>query len=235
METPENRMPRATSDWDAVAASHLAALPPQLRDELMASARLRHVPAGVHVHREGPVARHFTLVVSGLVRVYVTARDGRTLTVRYARTGSLLGALTLFGSNELPASIQAVVGADLLEFDPALVRRLAERDARVARMLIDELSERVTSFIAEIPGSAFGSVRARVAKHLLDLASGGGNDGPLLVAVAQQELADAVGTSREVVVRALRELRAGGLLETGRGHIRLLDPERLVREWNKGS
>jgi hypothetical protein len=54
----------------------------------------------------------------------------------------------------------------------SLVRRAAERDLRVPRALLDELSERVLSFIAEIP-SAFATVRGRVARHLLDLASEG--------------------------------------------------------------
>ena len=48
--------------------------------------------------------------------------------------------------------------------------------------------------------------------------------------IGQQDLADAVGTVREVVVRALRELREAGVLRTGRGAIVVLDPERLARE-----
>ena len=219
----------------SISLSHLASLPTAVLDSLTATSRLRGVPAGTVVHGAGPVESHFTLVVPGLVRVYVTARDGRSLTVRYCRAGSLLGALTIFGATQLPASIQSLVDTHLLEFDPVIVRDLCEREARVSRVLIDELSERVHAFLAEIPGSAFASVRERVARHLLDLASDDQSTDGLMVAVGQQGLADAVGTSREVVVRALRELREAGLIETRRGLIRLLDPERLVDEWNKGS
>jgi CRP/FNR family transcriptional regulator, cyclic AMP receptor protein len=139
--------------------------------------------------------------------------------------------VSLFASPfSLPATIQAVTDADLLAFRPSVVQRAAERDARVARALIDELSERVLSFIAEIPGSAFATVRQRVARHLLDLASEGQTGPELVAAVGQQDLADAVGTVREVVVRALRELRQAGLLETRREGIVLLDPDRLLSE-----
>jgi CRP/FNR family transcriptional regulator, cyclic AMP receptor protein len=51
-----------------------------------------------------------------------------------------------------------------------------------------------------------------------------------VAAIGRQELADAVGSVREVVVRALRELRQAGLLETRRDGITLLDPERLMRK-----
>jgi CRP/FNR family transcriptional regulator, cyclic AMP receptor protein len=139
--------------------------------------------------------------------------------------------VSLFASPfSLPVTIQAVTDADLLAFRPSVVQRAVERDARVARTLLDELRERVLSFIAEIPGSAFATVRQRVARHLLDLASESQSGPELVAAVGQQELADAVGTVREVVVRALRELRRAGLLETRRAGIVLLDPERLLSE-----
>jgi Oxidoreductase molybdopterin binding domain/Cyclic nucleotide-binding domain len=135
--------------------------------------------------------------VAGLVRVYVTAPDGRTMTVRCCRPGALIGVVSLFASPfSLPATIQAVTEADLLAFRPSVAQRAAERDAGVARALIDELSERALSFIAEIPGSAFATVRQRVTRHLLDLASESQTGSELVAEIGQQNLADAVGSVR---------------------------------------
>lgn len=50
------------------------------------------------------------------------------------------------------------------------------------------------------------------------------------VPVTQRELAEAVGTAREVVVRVLRDLRTAGIVTTHRDHIEILDPIRLSRE-----
>lgn len=216
---------------DALERSHLRPLPVATKDSLISSASLVHVPAGGTLHREGDGAAHLELVVSGLLRVYVTALDGRTLTVRYCRSGSILGAVSLFSSPfSMPASVQAVTDAEILAMSASSIARVAERDVALARVLIDELSDRVLSFIAEIPGSAFATVRQRVARHLLDLASAT-QDGPeLVVTISQQALADAVGSVREVVVRALRELRTEDCISTGHGGIVLLDPERLSDE-----
>jgi CRP/FNR family transcriptional regulator len=119
---------------------------------------------------------------------------------------------------------------------PAVARRLAGTDARIARVLLTELSERVKGFIVEISGGAFTTVRQRVARHLLDLASQG-MSGPaeLRVLVSQRELADAVGTVREVVLRVLREFRAEGLIRTERDRIVIVDPVQHTREqgWNQ--
>ncbi len=188
------------------------------------------VPGGALLHRQGTTAPHLEIVVSGLLRVYVSTPDGRTMSVRYCRHGALVGVVSLFASSfSLPATIQAVTDTDLLALRASVVRRAAERDPRVARALLDELSERVLAFIAEIP-SAFASVRQRVARHLIDLASDSERDSGLRVRIGQQELADAVGTAREVVVRALRDLREEGVLQTGRHGIVILDPERLAAE-----
>ena len=215
----------------ALERSHLRSLPQQTKDDLVSGASLIRVPPGGLLHREGDRAAHLELVVSGLLRVYVTALDGRTLTVRYCRAGSILGAVSLFAAPfSMPASVQAVTGAEILAMAAPSVAQAAERDVMLARALIDELSDRVMSFIAEIPGSAFATVRQRVARHLLDLASANQHGPELAVTISQQALADAVGSVREVVVRTLRELRAEGWIETGPRGIVLLDAERLSGE-----
>ena len=230
----------------AVSRSHLRDLPGDVVDELLVGAGRVRIAAGSVTHREGEDAPHLELVIAGVVRVFVTAPDGRTMTIRYCRPGALIGAVSLFATGfALPATTQALMDAELLRLSPAAARRAAARDARVAQAFLSELSERVLSFMWEIPGSAFATVRQRVARHLLDMASERLPEpasaprprSELTVNVSQRELAEAVGTAREVVVRVLRELRQDGVVRTGRDQIVIADPDRLIREsgWNPGS
>lgn len=220
----------------ALAASNLSRLRGTALQRLLAGARLVRVPAGSVTHREGETVEYLELVVDGLVRVFVTAPDGRSMTVRYARHGALIGVVSLYADGlRMPAGTQAVLDATVLRLSPDVVRKVAAQDADVADALLHELADRVLSFIHEITDSAFNSVRHRVARHLLDLASqesrAGGGVGPALtVPVSQQKLAEAVGSVREVVVRALRDLRESGAISTHRDHIEILDPVRLSRE-----
>ena len=143
----------------------------------------------------------------------------------------------------MPGSLHALVDSELLELQPDVVRRLARHEIAVANALLDELSERVVAFVAEIPGSAFTTVRQRIARHLLHLATEQPGGQALVARVTQQRLADAVGTVREVVVRELRGLREERVVETGSGSITILDPGRLAEDadetiatgWNPGS
>lgn len=226
----------------AVRASHLRDLPPDVLDDLFTDGVRAKVPAGSVTHREGDGAPYLDMVVAGVIRILVAAPDGRAMTIRYCRPGELLGAMSLFSPDfSEPATKQALVDVELFKMSPARVSRAAEQDVRVSRVLLTELSERARNFVHEVSGSAFATVRQRVARQLLDLASTGPRedapDGELSVDITQRDLAATAGTVREVVVRVLRGLRQDGAVRTERDRIVILDPTLLTAElgWNQSS
>jgi CRP/FNR family transcriptional regulator len=107
----------------------------------------------------------------------------------------------------------------------------ARRDPQVSWAIAEELSRRLFEVLEQTAVNAFGSVRQRVAAHLLDLASDRQRPrGRLVAHVSQQELADAAGSVREVVARALRDLRVAGIVATTADSVVILDPARLYAE-----
>jgi CRP/FNR family transcriptional regulator, cyclic AMP receptor protein len=215
----------------ALAASHLGGIASDRLIQLIADAVQVDVRAGSTLRREGELGPHLELVVSGLVRIYLAGPDGRTLTVRYCRVGALMGAVSLFTPGYImPGSMQALIDTRLLVFRPGAVAALAATDHDVSRAFLLELGDRVVSFVAEIQDRAFATVRQRIARHLLDLASQHQRGPDLVAPISQQDLADAAGTVREMVVRVLRQLRAEGTVKTGRHGIVILAPDRLLAE-----
>lgn len=221
--------PAITALTTAVARSHLARIGPTAVAALLQESRFNELPAASTLRRVGERGPHLEMVVSGLVRVFLESADGRRLTIRYCRAGDLLGAASLFRPGFLmPGSLQALTDSVVVSFDPRSARQLARDDLSVAEALLNELSERTLFFVAQISGTAFTTVGQRVARHLLDLASEAQRGDELRADVSQQDLADAAGSVREVVVRVLREFRAAGLIETRRGTILLRAPEALL-------
>jgi CRP/FNR family transcriptional regulator len=209
---------------------------------VLAGSRPVQVSARALTHNEGEAQPHLELVVEGVVRVFVSADDGRTMTVGYCRPGCLIGVMSLFMEDcstedcRMPVYTQALTDTSLLRLVPSTVSHAARDNGVIAVALLHELSEAARQFIHEFPGSVFTTVRQRVARHLLDLAADGpslatsGACEPLTVIVSQRDLADAVGSVREVVARALSELQGAGMVCTYRDHIEILDPVRLSRE-----
>ena len=217
-----------TPDVAAPSSGFLAALSPAARDDLMRDAIRLDIPAGTIAYRDWEVPRT-ALVADGLLRVYVQSSNGRQTTLRYARAGDLIGVPVAVGG-PVGVSVQALTDTIVWMLNPTALQRLGHADARFAWAIAEEVTRRLYEVIEIFTGNAFGSLRQRVARQLLDLAAEQQRGQGLIARVTQQELADAAGTVREVAARVLRQMREQGLVDTTRQGIRILDPAGLQRE-----
>ena len=189
--------------------------------------------AGALAFRPGPPARAF-LLDKGLARVYMSARDGREATVAFVHPGNLVGARNLIRGIPIEhdpplTGVQAVVDSTLTLLDIEKVRRLAASDIDVMTALATHLAQRVHYDLLVVAVRTLGTVSERLAFDLLDRASQTQvADGRLEASATHEELAYSIGSSREVVGRNLKELRAAGIVETSPGKTRIVRPERLA-------
>ena len=213
-----------------IAANLLGELPAPLRARILADALPVELPAGGTIYRDEGDPRCL-LIVAGLVRVVVSAPDGRTLTIRYARAGELLGVPTIIGG-PVPVSAELVTDAKLLLVNARTLRHLGQTEPAVSWLLAREVTRRLYDTIDAVADRAFGSLRQRVARHLLDLAVEE-QDGGLVASVTQQALAEAVGSARPAVAKVVAELRDLGLVATAAPGIAILDAEGLhAQTWS---
>ncbi|HEU4354891.1 MAG TPA: Crp/Fnr family transcriptional regulator [Actinomycetota bacterium] len=212
---------------DGLQDGFLFTLPADAAERLVGEGIRISVPAGSVVYRDEEAPR-VIVVVSGLLRVFLSSEDGRQVTVRYARSGDIAG-LPLVVGGPAPMSIQAMTGSSILALRVDALRSMLGSDPAVATACAEELTRQLYRALDEISEHTFLSVRQRVARHLLDLVEVGAGP-PLVVELSQQELADEIGTVREVVTRTLRQLREEGMIETSREGVQLLDPVRLSEE-----
>jgi CRP/FNR family transcriptional regulator len=212
-----------------------SSVPIETITSLIDGGRIVEFPAGRTVYAEADAER-LAVVLQGLLRVYMHAGDGRQVTVRYVRAGDLLGVPALV-AGPAPVFVQAVTAGDAFFFDIDRVKHAALTDAPLAWALAREAAHRLYDVLEELAGNTFASVRQRVARHLLDLAaSRPGVNRTLAAPVNQQDLANSVGSVREVVARVLAEFRAERLVRTSPGRVDILDPVRLSHQlWSRAS
>ena len=216
----------------AIGRSFLAALPDAALDRLLDGAVLESVAAGTTTYRAGGEPQP-SLIVSGLFRSYFSGPDGRQVTVRYAREGDVLGVVAAHGG-PAPLHVQALTDAKRLRLEIGTLRDIARHDVDVAWALTGELTNTIYALWHELAATAFATVPQRVARHLLEISAREqeAEGGTLIAHVSQQELADLVGSVREVVARALRELRDEQIVRVSRSGIEVIDPTLLAaRAW----
>jgi CRP/FNR family transcriptional regulator len=215
----------AHPDWTQ-GEPDLAALDPRTRARL-AQVHPVEVPPGAVLFRPGEAVKGYVLVLEGRVSAHLVGPTGRGVVLYRVTAGQscLQSSLGLLGGDDAysaeavadtPCRIAILPGAlfrDLLDTSPgfrALV--FAALAARMQEMM--RLTERMT----------FGRVSARLARLLLELA---GPDGT--VRATQDDMAQTLGTAREVVARNLAALEGAGLVRRGRGRVIVTDPAGLGR------
>ena len=207
------------------ASSGPELLPPALLAEIAAGGAIRRFPAHAVLITEGDVADTLFIIVSGRVKVYAANEGGREVILNSHGPGEMVGELALDGGPRSasamttePTSCAVVSGARLRDFI------VAHPD--FALHLIHHLIARVRGLTGNVKSLALDDVYVRVSTLLQRLAvAEGGQPGAVRVLpgkMTQQEIADHVGASREMVSRVFKELTRGGYVDVQGGRIRLL-------------
>ena len=184
-------------------------------------------PAGAHVFHPGSPPKTF-LIDRGLVRAYTTVPDGRQATVGFRHPRELVGG-TMAVSHPPRLLAQVVVESTLTTLDMENVRNLLSTEIEVVAALATQLSARLRNGTWLIAIRTLGNIRERLAYDLLERATRSQLVvGRLDVIATHTELADSIGSSREVVGRALSALRFEGIVETAPGLVWVSDPIRLA-------
>lgn len=204
------------------------ALGPHADDLLVNASEVLVAPGEVYYHVTNGNLPTLCVVVSGLTRVYTTSSQGRQMTIRYAGPGSAIGLPVLLMPSDMPAyslGVQALTTCKLLSLSPQRFRALATSESLNLWPLCTELARLLVDDCRLLSRNLFQPVRARVARHLLDL-SYKANDS-LVVSATQQDVADAIGSVRAVVSRVIVELKKDGLIRREQNLYVIADPARL--------
>ena len=186
----------------------------------------RTLPRGKRVIEKGLPVSGAYFVLSGQLRVYTFGPGGKEATLYFIRPGEtcVLALNSLFNDLLYPAWVEAAADTVVGIVPGAVYRTLFERERSVQDLTVRSLSTAVFRLMAELEEIHTTRLDQRLAAFLLTHASSDG-----VVLGTQQELAHHIGTTREVVARQLGEWVASGLVQTGRGRLRLLKTQALAQ------
>lgn len=216
-----------------VPASILAAYPElaRIRDK----AWLTAIQSAVH-HRfsartillrgDAPVSQ-FLLMIEGTVRVYYPAHDGREITLYRVQPGDLciLSLNSLYQNRYFDVVAQAETDVYALAISAAEFRAALAASEAFRTYVLSTLSGRVCELMCLVQDTAFQTLNVRLAcllGRLFERAKTG------TIQVTHQQLAQEIGTTREVVSRILKEFEQQDCVRLARGQIVLNDESSLL-------
>jgi CRP-like cAMP-binding protein len=205
--------------------SYFAALPDSLLSELATLAVERRYGRGQVIFLEGEPCAGLHIVAEGYVRIYKVSPQGREQVLEQLGPGGTFNDVAVLDGGPNPAS--AMAASDLLLWIVARadIRRLAQAHPELAWALIESIAARARRLVAMVEDLALRPVKARLAKLLLAEAerTAGQTQINRDQMVTQAEMAARLGTVREMIGRALRELADEGLIAFDRHRIVILD------------
>ena len=179
---------------------------------LAQGARLRSFPSGTIVVSEGDDTHGLFVVQRGALRCFLMDENGREITLSLLGPGEYFGELALLDEAPRSASVIATERSEVLQIPRTVFLALLDESPACMHVLLRNLVARVRSLTDNVRALALVDVFGRIARLFDSLAVDKDGQAVIERRLTQQEIANLVGASREMVNRILRELVVGGYI-----------------------
>ncbi len=175
---------------------------------------------GEYAFREQDICDHFLLVASGSIRVQKSSENGGIITLYHLEPGQSCELTTscLLAGEPYSAEALAEIPSTLAlipepRFQEALVRSSQFRD-----YVFSSLGKGMNELVMLVEEIAFGQMDGRLARCLLNKSHNGTE-----IESTHQELAEELGSAREVISRLLKKFERRAWVRLYRGRIEIVN------------
>ena len=184
--------------------------------------------ANQFLFHQGDEANAVYVVQAGTLEVSAMSEAGKKLSLNILRPGELFGENALSDGGLRTASVSALESSVIAKFQTEDLFDLMRRKPDVAIELMKLAIKRFQWVSSQLETFTFLPLNMRLARRILHL-SGKLPDQRDRLFFSQVELAEHSGATREAVANILAVWKSRRLIETGRGHIRILDHEGIKK------
>lgn len=225
MNTPAKRAPTGERTMTLKAVPFFTQLSDRELDVVRAVASEKSYPKNAVVLTEGEMGDSLYMIQSGKVKVFIGDEDGREIILKILNSGDFFGEMSMIDKQPRSASVTTIDASTFLVLTHAAFEKCVEQAPRIANMVMQILAQRVREADRKIGTLALMDVYGRVASTLLELSVY--SNGKLMVGekLSQQDLANMVGASREMVNRILKDLSDRGFISIESKSITIINRE----------
>ena len=195
----------------APSADLFAPLGQETLREIAATGVVRQFPKQTVLIHDGDTGDVLFIILAGRVKVYASNAAGREVVIAFRGPGECLGEMSLDGSKR-SASVMTVEPTTCAIVNRAHFRDFILAHPDFAMYLIEMLIHRVRVTTENVKSLALSDVYGRLVRLINALAVE--RNGVLMVTekLTQQDIAERVGASRDMISRLLKDLVGGGYL-----------------------
>jgi CRP/FNR family transcriptional regulator len=199
--------------------------------EALASRAVRKMYGpGETLFMEGEPCSGLYVIAAGKVRIFKLSTGGREQVLAMEGAGGSIAELPVFDGGPYPASATALADTECIFVARQDFQAFCRQHPEVALKVLAIVGARLRRLVGIIEELSFTTVRQRLIGVLLRLAESGRKTSQGIefdLPGSHQELANEIGTVRELVSRNLTRLQAEGLIEVDGRHIVVRDKTRM--------
>lgn len=178
---------------------------------------------------EGDISDALYCILSGRVKVFLNDDEGKEVILNNQGPGDYFGEMALLDAGPRSASVMTIEDCRISIISKGDFDEFLDQNKEASRKIMRGLVKRLRALTDNVRSLALMDVYGRVARVLLGLAVEEGDTLVIKEGLTQQDIANRVGASREMVSRILKELRTGGYIEVHKRHI--IIKEKLPHGW----
>lgn len=179
-------------------------------EALSASSVVRSYPKNTVIINESDHADSLYIIESGKVKVYCSDKNGKEFIMNTLTAGDYFGELALLDDDKRSASVRTMEKSSFCIIYKEDFNKVLEQQPNIAKTLIRNLTRRVRKLTQDVKALALQDVYGRVTNVLTSLAEPRDEESSIIPdKLTQQDIADRVGASREMVARILKDLTIG--------------------------
>jgi len=188
----------------------------QLSDQelqiLSESATYLSFPKNRILINEGDLSDSLYVIFSGRLQAYISDGEGKEITLSTLGPGEYFGEIALLVDTPRTASIMVIEDCKLSIISRIAFDSILKSHASIVQHLLKGMALRQISLTNSVKSLALMDVYGRTAHLLLELAKE--KNGQLITEkITHQDIANRVGSSREMISRILKDLRTGGYIQ----------------------
>ena len=225
-------MPQSCLSCKARKPGWFCSLSPQSLADLNAMSTHTVLPMGNILFAEGQASRSVSVVCVGQVKLTRSSKDGRTLLVKIARAGDVLGLSAALSQMPYEVTAQAIEHTQLATFEQQDFLNFIQHHAEGSMHAAVSLSNEYRSALSDASRLALSaSIAGRVAHLLLELVVENETtrdaQPKIHMSLRHEDLASMLGSSRESITRVLNRLRRDGVISIKGTDMTILSKEAL--------
>ncbi|MBK5294428.1 MAG: Crp/Fnr family transcriptional regulator [Acidobacteriia bacterium] len=185
--------------------------------------------AGEILFHEGDECAGLFVLGRGRVKIFKTSPNGREIMLAVESAPSSVAEVPLFDGGNYPASVIAIDEVVAYMIGKREFHEVCRQHPEVSLKVLEVVGRKLRHLVSIVESVTFGSIRQRLARALLELRDQAGADS-FPMPFTHQELAQRLGTVREVISRNLGRFQAEGLLRMSGRDLQLLNRTGLEQE-----